>query len=200
MSDGGSLINIAELAKPASLLIEKISEAIGGAMRPRQIRRVAEAEADAAVILAKADIEISALQRRALGRFLLEEGVRQANIEKVTELAIRELEDDADPSKVDNDWIASFFEKARLVSDEDMQVLWSKLLAGEANSLGCSPSAAYRPLRRSIRRTRRRSVDSVHSYGCWADQLHLCAAISGILTCPMASVLTNYCTSIRLDY
>jgi len=47
------------------------------------------------------------------------------------------LVEGATPQNVEGDWIANFFDKCRLVSDEEMQVLWSKILAGEANNPGC---------------------------------------------------------------
>ena len=47
MSNGDSLMNLGDISKPATVLIEKISEAIGGVFKPYQIRRVAQAEADA---------------------------------------------------------------------------------------------------------------------------------------------------------
>ena len=37
---------------------------------------------------------------------------------------------------MDNDWTVNFFDKCRIVSDDDMQTLWSRILAGEANSPG----------------------------------------------------------------
>jgi hypothetical protein len=42
MSNGGSLINLGEISKPATVLIEKIADAIGGVFKPYQIRRVAQ--------------------------------------------------------------------------------------------------------------------------------------------------------------
>ena len=47
-----SLINPGGLTKPVTVLIEKISNAVGTLWEPKQIRRVAQAEADAAMILA----------------------------------------------------------------------------------------------------------------------------------------------------
>jgi len=41
------LANLGELTKPASVLIEKISDAVGGVFKPYQIVRVAKAEAEA---------------------------------------------------------------------------------------------------------------------------------------------------------
>ena len=136
MTDGGALVNIGELSKPATVLIEKISDAIGGIAKPHQIRRVAQAEADAARIAATAQIEITELHRRAFGRFITEEAKKQENIESITAKSIPLLEETAQPQNIEDDWITNFFDKSRLISDDDMQNLWSKVLAGEANSPG----------------------------------------------------------------
>ena len=101
MADGSSLVNLEEISKPATVLIEKISDALGGAFRPFQIRRVAKAEADAKMIEAVAQVEISELQKRALQRFVVEEGRRQDNIEAITAKALPGVGDTADPSKID---------------------------------------------------------------------------------------------------
>ena len=136
MEESKGLINIGDLSKPATVLIEKISDAIGGIFKPYQIRRVAQAKAEADKINAAAQIEISELQRRALHRFIIEEAKKQHNIESITRKALTEVAADADPQKVEDDWITNFFDKCRLISDEEMQSLWARLLAGEANSPG----------------------------------------------------------------
>lgn len=133
---GSSLINIGELSKPATVLIQKISDAVGGVFKPYQIRRVAAAEAEAEKIKALAQIEISELQHRAVVRFVAEETRKQASIESITEKALPDLNADARPQDMENDWISNFFDKCRLVSDEEMQNLWAKVLAGEANAPG----------------------------------------------------------------
>jgi hypothetical protein len=69
MPTGGSIVNLGDLTKPATVLVEKISEAIGGIFRPSQIRRIADAEAQAEKIEAISQIEITDLQRRAMYRF-----------------------------------------------------------------------------------------------------------------------------------
>jgi hypothetical protein len=127
---------IGELSKPATVLIEKISDAIGGIFRPHQIRRVAQAEAQADKIRAVSQIEITELQQRALSRFFIEEANKQHNIEAIAEKALPGLDDNAKPQDIEDDWIANFFDKCRLISDKEMQALWSKILAGEANSPG----------------------------------------------------------------
>ncbi len=136
MTDGNSIINIGDISKPATVLIEKISEAVGGYFKPYQIRRVAKAEAEAEIIKAQAHIEVTDLQRRSLIRFVAEEAKKQDNIEQITQKAIPQLEDSSAPQNMEDDWITNFFDKCRIVSDEEMQSLWAKVLAGEANSPG----------------------------------------------------------------
>jgi hypothetical protein len=136
MGDSNSIIDIGKLAEPATRLVEKISDAISGYAKPWQIRRVAQAEADAEIIKAQTAIEVTDLQKRALERFLNEEAKKQANIESITEKALPLLENKSTPEKMEDDWIINFFDKSRLISDEQMQTLWSRLLAGEANQPG----------------------------------------------------------------
>lgn len=136
MAEGNSLINFGDVSKPATILIEKISDAIGGYFKPHQIKRVAKAESEADIIKAQAQIEISDLQRRALVRFVAEEAQKQDNIEQITQKALLLLTEASKPKEMENDWITNFFDKCRLISDSEMQGLWSRVLAGEANAQG----------------------------------------------------------------
>lgn len=131
-----SLINLGKLSKPADTLIKKVSSAVGGIFEPWQIERVAKANAKADLIKAESEIEITDLHRRAMHRFVEEEALRQLNMEKITEKALPQLNEDSDPSAMEDDWVTNFFDKSRIVSDEEMQNLWSSVLAGEANAPG----------------------------------------------------------------
>jgi len=134
MPDETSLINIGDLAKPVTALIEKIADATGVLYEPRRIRKLAKAEADAELIKAESQIEITAIQRRALTRFVQEEGKKQENIEDIIEEAIPLLNENSTPENIEDDWTANFFDKCRIVSDKEIKSLWSKVLAGEANN------------------------------------------------------------------
>ena len=131
-----SIVDAGELSKPADTLIKKIDKAVSGAFAPFQIRRIARAEADAAIIKAESEIQVTDLNRRAMHRFIEEESQRQKNIEDITLKALPELKEGSDPSKMDDDWVTNFFDKSRIVSDTEMQSLWSRVLAGEANTPG----------------------------------------------------------------
>lgn len=136
MSEGGALINLGDLSKPATVLIEKISDAVGGIAKPWQLKRVAKAEAEANLIRAQAKIEISDMEQRALIRMVHEEGRKQENIENITAKAIPHLSPESKPEQIERDWLTHFFDQSRLVSDHEMQSLWSNILAGQANNPG----------------------------------------------------------------
>jgi len=131
-----SIVSLGNLSKPADTLIKKVSNAVGGIFAPYQVKRMAKAEATASLIKADAEIKVTELHRRAMHRFIQEEATKQENIESITSQAIPNLAQDADPERMDNDWVTNFFDKSRIVSDEEMQRLWAKVLAGEANSPG----------------------------------------------------------------
>lgn len=125
-----------DLSKPATALIKKVSNAVGGLFKPYQIVRVAKAEAEADLIRAESEIKVTDLRHRAMHRFVEEEAKRQENMESITEKALPLLDEKSSPESVEDDWITNFFDKSRIVSDGDMQQLWSRVLAGEANSPG----------------------------------------------------------------
>ena len=57
-------------------------------------------------------------------------------MEGVTAKALPQLNENANPDSIEDDWIVNFFDKSRIVSDNEMQGLWSRVLAGEANAPG----------------------------------------------------------------
>ena len=135
-NSSNSLINLGNLSKPADTLIKKISDAVGGLFAPYQVKRMAKAEAEAEMIKAQSEINVTYLHRRAVHRWIEEEAQRQKNMEDITEKALPQLGEKATPDSVENDWLVNFFDKSRIVSDNEMQELWSRVLAGEANAPG----------------------------------------------------------------
>jgi hypothetical protein len=97
---------------------------------------MAKAEGVAQIIAAKAGIEITNLQERAIARWLHEEERKQENLETIIKGSIPHLAEDSEPQDIDDDWLMSFLDFAKKVSDKDLQFLWSKILAGKANRPG----------------------------------------------------------------
>lgn len=136
MGDGNSLINLGDLSKPATVLIEKVSSAVGIIYEPYHVKRMARAEAEVDKIKALAKIELTELEHRALDRFVQQEARKQKNIENITAQAAASLPHDAKVENLDEDWVAHFFKQCDTVSDSEMQSLWSRLLSGEAANPG----------------------------------------------------------------
>lgn len=136
MSDNKALINLGDWAQPVNTLIEKIADAVGVLYEPKKIIKQAIANAEADKIKAINDLEIEDLQKRALIRFINEETIKQNNIETIIEKSIPEISENANPKEIDNDWLLIYFDKAKFISNDFIQNLWAKLLAGEANKPG----------------------------------------------------------------
>ena len=131
-----AIINFGDLSKPITALIEKLSSGAGILYEPTRIKKQALAEAEAKKTHALADIELQDIQKRALERFVREETIKQQNIESITEKTFEKLDDTAKPEDIEDDWISNFFDKVKFISDNEMQELWAKLLAGESNEPG----------------------------------------------------------------
>lgn len=132
-----ALINISgDLTKPATVLVEKISSAIGVAYEPTRIRRKAKAEADAAKTELSSKLELDEMQQRAFQRLINKETRKQENIESIAQQAVNKVEDNAKTEELEEDWLVHFFEQCENVSNIQMQSLWAALLAGEANKPG----------------------------------------------------------------
>ena len=59
------------------------------------------------------------------------------NCTSIADIASNMILEDAKAEKIEEDWFAFFFDKARLISDEVAQNIWAKVLAGEVNNPGC---------------------------------------------------------------
>ncbi len=134
--------NLSDLPKIVNNFVDKISHAAGIWWEPKQKVRLAEAEAKADLIREVGEIKVEAVKELAerAGKCIVYEELRkQSNMESIIDKAILAINEEAKPQDLQDDWIANFFDKCRLVSDEQMQVLWAKILAGERILPASSP-------------------------------------------------------------
>lgn len=149
-------IDAGKWSETANLLLEKISMATG--VETKHVIEMAKSQAAATVTAANAEaekmkilslakaecdeiaissqIKIEGLQRRGLERLVYEEAKKQENIESIASKALPLLEEGANPKEINSDWMFNYIDKAKLINDEQMQELWAKILAGEANAPG----------------------------------------------------------------
>ncbi len=148
------------LSEPLKKLIEVVSQEIGSLSKPYLIRKTADAKAYELKVIAESMKEnqeslkqigyseeklslISldgesirkelTLEERTQQRVNFKEQKRQKNIENITQKAAGNLESEANVSEepVDEDWTNRFFNYAENISNEEMQEIWARILAGE---------------------------------------------------------------------
>ncbi|MBQ4393872.1 MAG: DUF2806 domain-containing protein [Paludibacteraceae bacterium] len=129
--------------KPLEKLLDVVSNAIGALCAPWQTKRVARAEAEAdrikAIESAKTEALLAENAERYMAlssvekRIVTKEVKRQNNIDNVVAIASQSLEGEKEVSseRVNPDWATRFFDIAQDISDEAMQDLWGRILAGE---------------------------------------------------------------------
>lgn len=148
VEDKGVSVTVAgDWSQPATKLIEKVSDALGAAFKPYQIRRVARADADARIEAARAElsiaklrdndaIEITELRERTVQRIVAREVKRQINIENTLAIAARRISENAtaasDAEEIPDSFIQDVFSYAEDISDERLQELWAEILASSA--------------------------------------------------------------------
>lgn len=135
-------INIIKIdGKPLEKLFDVISKGIGTIYRPRSIKKEAEAEVYRIEIIERAKVaaKLESLEKefdfyeRIEERITHKEIRRQNNIDNISYIAAEQLsqEQTVSDEPVDEDWATRFFNIAEDVSDEEMQKLWGRILAGE---------------------------------------------------------------------
>ncbi|SDZ16208.1 DUF2806 domain-containing protein [Tindallia californiensis] len=154
MSDikGIEFTDILGLSEPITKLIEVLAGGCGKVYEPTHINRIAKAKASEIRLISEAvnenlnlpthysggDVTIDTtsaqeLIQRAGNRFLYQEMKKQQNIESIAAVAYKELENEVQVSEeqVDSDWITRFFNSIEDISDNEMQEIWGRILAGE---------------------------------------------------------------------
>ncbi|MCM1064663.1 MAG: DUF2806 domain-containing protein [Eubacterium sp.] len=143
------------LVSPAEKLIEAVSGAIGKAYEPKHVRKMADAKAyelklisdtvrnnsDVPIVYDSTGVSINTsnfeeIAKRASSRLAYQEITKQQNIEAVADNAYEELESAQNVSSepVNPDWMFRFFNSVENISNEDMQKIWGRILAGEIKS------------------------------------------------------------------
>lgn len=145
------------LAEPTAKLLETVSCGIGKVYEPWHVKRMAKAKAKELEIISSAfndnlqlpikyeggnitidTTDANELLQRAQNRFIFQEMKKQQNIDSVVGVAYSILEQvlSVNNTPVDSDWISEFFNNVANISNEKMQILWGKILAGEVENPG----------------------------------------------------------------
>lgn len=146
------------LSEPLKKLIEEVSKGVGSYYEPTKIRKKAKADSEAIkdiskakaealaeekMIAKKSDLKLIPVENRIKERIKFNNERRQRNIDQTITYAAQQLPEKVSKESVSSDWMANFFNKCQDVSDEEIQMLWGKILAGEISKPG---TFSYRTL------------------------------------------------------
>jgi len=163
------------LGKGTEKLIDVIANAVGAIYRPHGIRKKAEADAYKISLVESAKTEQKALEitvlaearktelllidsatstigERAEKRKLFNELRRQTNVDKVLNGAFNYIGDNISSEPVDPDWIQALIGYAEEANSEQIQDLWSRVLAGETELPGSFSLRAMEALKKMSRK------------------------------------------------
>ncbi len=129
-------VNLECASKAVIELIDAVRNGLGLIYVPTHLRMMTAACLDVSSRFAETDPEARQLFERSMGRYLSQEVRRQKNIEAIANGAIASLPEHANDKPVDTDWIAYFLDQCKEVGDEEMQSIWSRILAGEVSQPG----------------------------------------------------------------
>lgn len=137
MGNKYNLIDLGNISEPAAGVInnfvDKISSALGWMATPKNFKP-AIIEANKSIIEEIANREdINPIERAAIVsnyRKIVKEYKNQVD---VIQTAINHLDKTARPNDVNNDWLLYFFDKVKDITEEEMKMIWAKILAGEFN-------------------------------------------------------------------
>jgi len=146
------ITDLAGLSQPLTKLIEVVSAGFGAVAKP--ILTIANTKADAYAIEHIAAVTLKnhellkinyqsnniciatdekQIADRISARLSYQEIKRQVNAENIVQIAAQELncEETVSTEAVDDNWATRFFNIAQDVSNDEMQSIWGKILAGE---------------------------------------------------------------------
>ncbi len=141
-------LGIAAASFPTVKFLQTIAPAFGRMYEPLEKIIDAKAEAKAEEIkkinevrtaskIAKLQSELAeSVQQRAADRVSTTQIRQQENLESTFKLVPQFLPERVGDESVDEDWFYQFMEYNQTISDEQMQILWAKILAGEITQPG----------------------------------------------------------------
>lgn len=131
--------DLASLSRPLTKLIEVFADGCKWVAEPYQIKRIAKAKAYEASVKSqeefKQEIMASLLESTKLS---IRENRQKENLVNIINFAMQEMQaiNSVNDIPVSPEWSARFFDYSQDVCDEEIQIVWAKILAHETASPG----------------------------------------------------------------
>lgn len=134
--------DLAGLSKPLTKLIEVIANGCNWVAQPYQIKRIADANAYASSVQSKEDfkqrLRESLLEYTQQSILSIRENRQIDNLTNIINYAWQEFQaiDKINDIPVSPEWSSRFFDYSQNICDEEIQIIWGKILAQETATPG----------------------------------------------------------------
>lgn len=134
--------DLAGLSDPLTKLVEVIANGCKWIAEPYQIKRIAEANAYASSVQSKEDfkqgLRNSLLEYTQRSMLSVRENRQIENLANIINYAGQELQviDKINDTPVSPEWSSRFFDYAQNIYDDEIQIIWGKILAQETATPG----------------------------------------------------------------
>lgn len=116
--------------------IAQFAESLRNRSKFKKIEKIAEAESKAMLIKLETMCGFSQEEAQSILRTVILRNLHDSNYSEILGIALPLIEPTAVIEKVSKDWLLLHYDKASKYSDEQIQYLWAKILAGELNDPG----------------------------------------------------------------
>lgn len=127
------------LSKVAIAALDKLEKATGWLVTPKGKKKDFEDAIEGYNKDIDKDSNLPPLMKAAFKAEARETLKKYCNLNDISNIAIQQMSDEAEPANVDEDWLNYFKEHAQNISREDAKILWGKLLAEECEESGRIP-------------------------------------------------------------
>lgn len=124
------------LGNVAVSLIDKIEHACGWVMTPKGVWEDHVKAKETFIKEIETNPKLTSFEKAAFISDAKRLIKRYKNQNDIFQLALKQLDDKAKPENVDDSWFSHFFDEAGNISQEDIKIIWAKLLATECNNPG----------------------------------------------------------------
>jgi len=128
-----SLINIEGSSQVVIKLLSMIEKSVGWIVSPKGNQKDFHEGIQIYKESIKNDQSLSGEEKGARISTARKDLRQYINQRKIIENSIKDIDENADFENIDPDWLAYFFEYAKNISNEEIQLVWSKLLANKIN-------------------------------------------------------------------
>ena len=114
-------VDLKHSTKTINKFIDTVKDFMGWFVPEQKRINRAIADVEISKIKSKGKIEVSAIEDRAVNRLLKENIIEQNNIDNIVKNSPRFLSENVSEETVDKDWSKAFFNKAKNISNKEMQ-------------------------------------------------------------------------------